>query len=708
MKRFTLLKTMLLLCALIVGSGSAWGETATKTEGFEKQSAASSYQGTVNIESTNSDCGIAWTIYYGCVSTDAKIAGSKSAQMRYYEKQSSNYGYLTNTTPIYGLSQVDFKAQVSNTKMKMDVFYSTDGETWTKIGETHVFSNTNAENISKAVPAGGKYIKIGVSSNSDKPASGKSFKLTIDDVKFTYVTHALTISDPSNGSIIVTDDESNTIASGSQIGEGTVLNVVASGDPGFAFEGWTVTGTGSSVANASLESTTFTMGTADASLSASFVADATEYTVTCNPASHGSVAPNVASAWSGTAITLTVNPDFGYFLADINITDAGSNVVAYTKTGPNTYTFNLPASNVTVDATFDNTILDVIDNAFTGVSGTGYSTWSGKTGTSGAKYSGNTAGSYSSVQMKKASESSGIFTTVSGGYAKKVSVVWNSNTTNGRYLKVWGQNNPFTNASSMRSGTDLGTIIKGTSTELEITGNYQYIGMEGADGAIYLDEINVSWEIPTTAVVSINAACTDGKGNYYSTYSNAKAFVVPADLTVSAIGISDGKLVVTNYKEGDIVKANTGVMVSATSAGEKVINLSGETGSEISGNCLKASGDAGIDAAAMAEAAPSCKYYRLTMHNPATENKIGFWWGAPDGGAFDVAANKAYLAVPDGANARSGFNLFGDDDTTGIEAVDVNTENANVAREYYNLNGQRIANPSKGLYIVNGKKVIIK
>lgn len=207
--------------------------------------------------------------------------------------------------------------------------------------------------------------------------------------------------------------------------------------------------------------------------------------------------------------------------------------------------------------------------------------------------------------------------------------------------------------------------------------------------------------------ITLAEACTDGVA-YYGTYSNSHAFVVPEGLTVSEINVVDGKLVVSNYAEDAVVPKNTGVMVSSTTFGNKAITFTGKAGSVLGTNCLKASGDAGIAAGAMESAAPSCKYYRLTMHNPATENKIGFWWGAPDGGAFDVAANKAYLAVPDGANARSGFNLFGDDDTTGIEAVDVNTENANVAREYYNLNGQRIANPSKGLYIVNGKKVIIK
>ena len=55
------------------------------------------------------------------------------------------------------------------------------------------------------------------------------------------------------------------------------------------------------------------------------------------------------------------------------------------------------------------------------------------------------------------------------------------------------------------------------------------------------------------------------------------------------------------------------------------------------------------------------------------------------------------------ATARAMFNL--DDDVTAIETVKAqNVENG----QYFNLAGQRVAQPTKGLYIVNGKKVIIK
>ena len=210
------------------------------------------------------------------------------------------------------------------------------------------------------------------------------------------------------------------------------------------------------------------------------------------------------------------------------------------------------------------------------------------------------------------------------------------------------------------------------------------------------------------ATITINAACTDGEGKYYGTYSNNKAFVVPADLTVSAVGISDGKLDVTKYETGDIVKANTGVMVSATSAGDKTVTLSSETGTEKAGNLLKASGGAGIEAAAMAAASASeTKFYRLTMHNGTD---LGFYWGAAEGAAFDLAANKAYLAVPPGTPINDANFLsfvFGDEEqgeTDGINAVSTKVENG----VRYNLAGQKVGADYKGIIVVNGKKYLNK
>ena len=50
---------------------------------------------------------------------------------------------------------------------------------------------------------------------------------------------------------------------------------------------------------------------------------------------------------------------------------------------------------------------------------------------------------------------------------------------------------------------------------------------------------------------------------------------------------------------------------------------------------------------------------------------------------------------------------FDDDTTTGIEDINIDGENKG-NDTFYNLNGQRVSNPQRGIYIHNGKKVIIK
>ena len=695
---------MLLLCALVAGSRGVWADTATKTEGFETATADGTYNSTKTFTTAQSDCGIAWKMYYGTVSTNDKISDNNSAQMRYYASATSNYPYITNTTPVYGLTNVSFKARTDNTNMQFDVSYSTNGTDWIVQSAANTFTSTGSSgviNCSVDLPSGSKYVKIGVTSGITSPASGKNYKLIIDNVVFTYTTHALALS-ASNGSITVLDGETE-VENGSQVAEGVTLNISASGDAGYAFDGWSVSGTGSSVGSTSTASTTFTMGTADATLTAAFVADATEYTVTCNDASNGNVTTDITSALSGTTITLTITPSFRYYTESVTVTDANSNDVIVTKTGANTYTFSLPASNVTVDAVFDNVFGDALNVDMTGVTGNTYTDWSGVSSNSTAVYAGNTAKGNGGIQMRKLTDSkgaSGIYTTASGGYARKVTVSWISNTTDARKLQIYGSNSAFSSLSDISNGTDLGTIVKGTSTELEITGNYQFIGMTAPDGAIYLAEIDIEWEQATTATITLASACTDGT-KYYGTYSNGNAFVVPEGLTVSEISVIDNELLVEDYATGDVVPANTGVLMSATTAGDKTITLSAEAGTSVLGedNMLKPSGDAGITAANMTVA--DTKFYRLTMHNGTT---IGFWWGAADGAAFDLAANKAYLAVPTGATAPTFFWFGGE--TTGIDMV--HGAGLKVNGSVFNLNGQRVAQPTKGLYIVNGKKIIIK
>ncbi|MDY4935528.1 MAG: endonuclease [Candidatus Enteromonas sp.] len=141
-------------------------------------------------------------------------------------------------------------------------------------------------------------------------------------------------------------------------------------------------------------------------------------------------------------------------------------------------------------------INDVMNRAWTGVTGTSYSNWT-KTNSSGAKYSGSSAGSYDAIQLRS-KEGSGIVTTEYNGssYLSSVTVKWNAKTLSGRKLDIYGSNTPYTKPTNLydsNKGTLLGSITNGTSTPLTITGKYKYIGLRSNDGAMYLDEIVVTY-----------------------------------------------------------------------------------------------------------------------------------------------------------------------------------------------------------------------
>ena len=160
-------------------------------------------------------------------------------------------------------------------------------------------------------------------------------------------------------------------------------------------------------------------------------------------------------------------------------------------------------------------LVDVLTRATTGVTSgnSNYSSWSGKTLTSPAVYAGNSAGSNDAIQLRSNNNNSGVVTTTSGGYVKKIAVEWQSATSDNRTLDVYGKNTAYTAATDLYNvstqGTKLGSIKKGASTELLITGDYKYIGLRSNDGAMYLSEIAITWsaessgETPAAPVLTI-------------------------------------------------------------------------------------------------------------------------------------------------------------------------------------------------------------
>lgn len=166
-------------------------------------------------------------------------------------------------------------------------------------------------------------------------------------------------------------------------------------------------------------------------------------------------------------------------------------------------------------------VTDVLNQAFTGVTGSSYTEFSNKTGASGAVYAGMCAGSYNSIQLRSTNSNSGVVTTASGGKVKSITIDWNTNTANGRTLNVYGKNTAYTAATELygdNSGTLLGSIVKGTSTTLTINGDYEYIGFRCTGSAMFINSVTIVWETsggstPVTVgapVFSINGTTVTG------------------------------------------------------------------------------------------------------------------------------------------------------------------------------------------------------
>ena len=116
-------------------------------------------------------------------------------------------------------------------------------------------------------------------------------------------THTLTITQPqAGGSFTVTDSDSETVSSGASIAEGVELTLSATPAEHYTFTSWDITGTGSSVSG-----NTFTMGTDDATISATFTEDA-KYSVSYEANGGTGTDPTTADQYSGAQFTLPANP----------------------------------------------------------------------------------------------------------------------------------------------------------------------------------------------------------------------------------------------------------------------------------------------------------------------------------------------------------------------------------------------------------------
>ena len=173
----------------------------------------------------------------------------------------------------------------------------------------------------------------------------------------------------------------------------------------------------------------------------------------------------------------------------------------------------------------------------------------------------------------------------------------------------------------------------------------------------------------------------------YATYVNTSDILDFSGTGIKAYTATDNETSVTlNEITSGKVPANTPVVLYKANADGKAINVP-----------VIASADAisGTNDLRVSDGSNPSNAYVLANKTP---NGVGFYpWGGTT-----LSAGKVYLQAKD--SYAPSFLPIGE--ATGIEDAVKSEEIRD--KSYYNLNGQRVAQPTKGLYIVNGKKVIMK
>lgn len=241
---------------------------------------------------------------------------------------------------------------------------------------------------------------------------------------------------------------------------------------------------------------------------------------------------------------------------------------------------------------------DVLNYGFTEISGTSYAEWGPKQGSvTNAYYIGQSGGQNNSIQLRSNNNNSGIVVNKSSGYVKSVTVSWNSSTSGGRTLDIYGKHSAYDAATDLydseKQGTKVGSIVKGTSTTYTFTDNYEYIGLRSSSGAMYLTSISIEWgtepfaaKVATPVITfdsstnQVSISCdTDGAAIYYTTDNTAPSssstlYASPIQLssgdsfTVKAIAIKSG------MNNSEIASENVAYYSSTTGEKKDIITAS--------------------------------------------------------------------------------------------------------------------------------------
>ena len=223
---------------------------------------------------------------------------------------------------------------------------------------------------------------------------------------------------------------------------------------------------------------------------------------------------------------------------------------------------------------------------------------------------------------------------------------------------------------------------QGTSEEFEVNTETPIYLAKGGSANQAVDFIYIQRTGDATETVSVSNAG-------YATYATTNNIEVPEsnDVKVMTVTVNKGNSTITlnEIPANTVIPAGTGILVKAAQGNHDFVVTSKE-GAPLKNNSLVA---ATTDVTSYGD-----KFFALTKQG----EKVGF---ALVANGVVIPASKAYLEVPE-ATAAKFFGLDGE--ATGIN----NVKTAKADGAYYTLEGVKTTKPVKGLYIHNGKKIVVK
>lgn len=190
---------------------------------------------------------------------------------------------------------------------------------------------------------------------------------------------------------------------------------------------------------------------------------------------------------------------------------------------------------------------------------------------------------------------------------------------------------------------------------------------------------------PTTIDVAAKFA---GDGYWATFYSNACNYIAPKGTRLFKVHLDDDASITMTEIQDSVVAKGQGVVLKSTTGNISMSKTTLDSSGDYSRNSLMGTSVSIINPGNAYVLSSSSKY------------GVGFYKLSSNG---TIGINRAYLVYNGSTEARSFFAF--DDVTTGIEMNNVDNNKSN--DKVYDLQGRRVTKPTNGIYIVNGKKVIM-